>query len=83
MDLARSSDPGLLSPAETALLVDLYELTMSASYLARGINDDAIFELFTRRLPPRSDRGVPGLPRGLSLHRGHRCDPRGDRDVRE
>jgi len=55
MDLARSNDPGLLAPAETALLVDLYELTMSASYLARGINDDAIFELFPRRLPPRRD----------------------------
>src|SRR5215211_3333724 len=55
MDLSRSNDPGLLAPAETALLVDLYELTMSASYLARGINDDAIFELFPRRLPPRRD----------------------------
>src|SRR3954451_4619941 len=55
MDLARSNDPGLLTPAETALLVDLYELTMSASYLARGINEDAIFELFPRRLPPRRD----------------------------
>src|SRR5215212_638825 len=55
MGLARSNDPGLLAPAETALLVDLYELTMSASYLARGINDDAVFELFPRRLPPRRD----------------------------
>src|SRR3954452_13558223 len=55
MDLGRSNDPGLLTPAETALLVDLYELTMSASYLARGINEDAIFELFPRRLPPRRD----------------------------
>src|SRR3954468_21178641 len=55
MDRAHSNDPGLLTPAETALLVDLYELTMSASYLARGINEDAIFELFPRRLPPRRD----------------------------
>jgi len=55
MDLAHSNDPGLPAPAETALLVDLYELTMSASYLARGINDEAIFELFPRRLPPRRD----------------------------
>src|SRR5829696_8537201 len=28
---------------------------MSASYLARGMNDEAIFELFPRRLPPRRD----------------------------
>jgi nicotinate phosphoribosyltransferase len=55
VDLAHSNNPGLLAPAETALLVDLYELTMSASYLARGINDEAIFELFPRRLPPRRD----------------------------
>jgi nicotinate phosphoribosyltransferase len=55
MDRSRSNDPGFLSPAGAALLVDLYELTMSASYLARGINHEAIFELFPRRLPPRRD----------------------------
>src|SRR3954454_2786069 len=55
MDLAHSNDPGLLSPADMALLVDLYELTMSASYLARGLTDEATFELFPRRLPPRRD----------------------------
>src|SRR3954463_8788289 len=55
MDRAHSKDPGLLSPADLALLVDLYELTMSASYLARGLTDEAIFELFPRRLPPERD----------------------------
>jgi len=55
MDLARSNDPGLLDPEEVALLVDLYELTMSASYLARELNEDAVFELFPRRLPPHRD----------------------------
>src|SRR5919198_6315495 len=55
MEMDRANDPGLLSPADVALLVDLYELTMSASYLARGITDDALFELFPRRLPPRRD----------------------------
>src|SRR3954452_19868057 len=55
MDRAHSNDPGLLSPADLALLVDLYELTMSASYLARGLTDEAIFELFPRRLPPQRD----------------------------
>jgi nicotinate phosphoribosyltransferase len=51
----RPNDPGLLAPAETSLLVDLYELTMSASYLARGLNHEATFELFPRRLPPERD----------------------------
>jgi nicotinate phosphoribosyltransferase len=50
-----ANDPGFLSPAGAALLVDLYELTMSASYLARGITEEATFELFARRLPPRRD----------------------------
>jgi nicotinate phosphoribosyltransferase len=49
------NDPGLLGPAEAALLVDLYELTMSASYLERGMNQPAIFELFARRLPPNRE----------------------------
>ena len=48
-------DPGLLAPAEAALLIDLYELTMSASYLERGMNEPAVFELFARRLPPNRD----------------------------
>ena len=28
---------------------------MSASYLERGMNDPAVFELFARRLPPNRD----------------------------
>ena len=48
-------DPGLLGPTEAALLIDLYELTMSASYLERAMNDPAVFELFARRLPPNRD----------------------------
>jgi nicotinate phosphoribosyltransferase len=46
------NDPGLLSPPEASLLIDQYELTMSASYLRQGLNGPAIFELFVRRLPP-------------------------------
>ncbi len=34
-----------------ALLTDLYELTMAASYFAQGMNEPATFELFVRRLP--------------------------------
>lgn len=35
-----------------ALLTDLYELNMAASYLKRGMNEPATFSLFVRRLPP-------------------------------
>jgi nicotinate phosphoribosyltransferase len=74
-----SNDPGLLAPADTALLVDLYELTMSASYLARGMNDEAVFELFPRRLPPRRDwLLVAGLGPTLELLRELRF---GQRDL--
>jgi nicotinate phosphoribosyltransferase len=38
-----------------ALTTDLYELTMAASYLARGMTEQATFSLFVRDLPP--DRG--------------------------
>ena len=46
-----ANDPGLLTAAETGLLTDQYELAMAASYHRRGMNQDAIFELFARRLP--------------------------------
>jgi nicotinate phosphoribosyltransferase len=46
------NDPGLLTPAETSLLTDQYELAMAASYLRRGMNETAVFELFVRHLPP-------------------------------
>jgi nicotinate phosphoribosyltransferase len=52
---AGANDPGLLSPAQVALLIDQYELTMAASYLRRGMNEPAIFELFARRLPPERE----------------------------
>lgn len=37
--------------ANVALLTDLYELTMAASYLEHGMNYPATFELFVRHLP--------------------------------
>jgi nicotinate phosphoribosyltransferase len=36
----------------TGLLTDLYELNMAASYWRRGMNEQATFSLFVRRLPP-------------------------------
>src|SRR5260370_24096443 len=38
---------------EVALLIDLYELTMAASYLEHGFNEPACFSLSVRRLPQR------------------------------
>jgi nicotinate phosphoribosyltransferase len=50
-----ADDPGLLSAAQSALLIDQHELAMAASYLERGMNQAAIFELFVRELPPGRD----------------------------
>jgi nicotinate phosphoribosyltransferase len=41
----------MLSVGE-ALITDLYELNMAASYLRRGMTEPATFSLFVRRLPP-------------------------------
>ena len=38
--------------SNVALFVDLYELTMSASYYAHGLDQPATFDLFARHLPP-------------------------------
>jgi nicotinate phosphoribosyltransferase len=63
-----ADDPGLLSPAETSLLTDQYELAMAASYHRRGMNEPAVFELFVRKLPARRDwLLVAGLGPALSL----------------
>ncbi len=39
--------------SNVALFVDLYELTMSASYDAHDLDQPATFDLFARHLPPR------------------------------
>jgi nicotinate phosphoribosyltransferase len=55
-------------PDEAALLTDLYELTMAASYFQMGYNDRACFTLSVRRMPPR--RGflvAAGLERLLEV----------------
>jgi nicotinate phosphoribosyltransferase len=46
------NDPGLLSAAESSLLIDQYEITMARSFHRLGMNDPAVFELFVRKLPP-------------------------------
>jgi len=39
------------TPVSTALLTDLYELTMAQAYIELGMEDDAVFSLYVRRLP--------------------------------
>lgn len=57
-----------LEPSEAALLTDLYELTMAASYFEHGFNDTACFSLAVRRLPPtRSFLVAAGLDRLLEI----------------
>lgn len=36
----------------SALLTDLYQLTMLQAYLDEGMAEPAVFELFVRKLPP-------------------------------
>lgn len=43
---------GYVTPDNVGLLVDLYELAMSDSYLRHDMNDRATFALFVRSLPP-------------------------------
>ncbi|HLW70446.1 MAG TPA: nicotinate phosphoribosyltransferase [Candidatus Binataceae bacterium] len=42
-----------LDPAEMPLLIDLYELTMAASYFQLGFNQPATFAVSVRRMPLR------------------------------
>lgn len=45
----------LIGEADTALVTDLYQLTMAAAYYSNRLTATATFELFVRTLPP--DRG--------------------------
>ena len=73
----RINDPGLLTPAQTSLLIDQYELAMAASYLQRGMNDPAVFELFVRHLPPHRDWLLAaGLGPALALVEAMRFSPK-------
>jgi len=53
----------------SALLTDLYQLTMLQTYHAERMNETAVFELFVRRLPPERNFSAgcrPGTGAGLS-----------------
>ena len=40
-----------MNPSTSALLTDLYELTMAQAYLEQGMEEPAVFEFFVRKLP--------------------------------
>jgi nicotinate phosphoribosyltransferase len=64
---------GPLTLADSALLTDLYELTMAAAFYAEGIGGRATFSLFTRRLPPgRGFLVAAGLEEALEYLRTFR-----------
>ena len=68
----------------TGLLTDLYELIMAASYWRRGMNDQATFSLFVRRLP--AERGflvAAGIESCLDLVQELRFDEEDLRYLRE
>ena len=44
-------DAPIMNPSASALLTDLYELTMAQAYLEQGMDGTAVFELFVRKLP--------------------------------
>src|SRR2546425_7361474 len=56
-----------MSQSSSALLTDLYQLTMLQGYLQQRMEDTAVFEFFVRKLPSR--RGflvAAGLEQALS-----------------
>lgn len=64
-----------VSAANVALLTDLYELTMAASYHGREMNGEATFDLFVRELPERRNfLVVCGIEQALEYLEGLHFD---------
>jgi nicotinate phosphoribosyltransferase len=60
----------------SALLTDLYQLTMLQAYWQHRMNDIAVFELFVRKLPPeRAFLVAAGLEQALDFIEQARFDP--------
>lgn len=63
-------------PRQSALLTDLYELTMAAAYFENNIQATASFELFVRSLPPgRGYLLAAGLEQALDYLENLRFSP--------
>ncbi|MBM3356948.1 MAG: nicotinate phosphoribosyltransferase [Betaproteobacteria bacterium] len=57
----------MISPG-SALLTDLYQLTMLHAYFTHGMRETAVFEMFVRRLPPgRNFFMATGLEQALAF----------------
>jgi nicotinate phosphoribosyltransferase len=62
-----------VNPLSSALLTDLYQLTMLQAYSERGMREPAVFELFVRKLPPgREFLVAAGLEEALGFLAGLR-----------
>jgi nicotinate phosphoribosyltransferase len=62
-------------PSESALLTDLYQLTMLQAYWQHRMDDSAVFELFVRKLPPdRAFLVAAGLEQALDFIEQARFD---------
>jgi len=60
----------------SGLLTDLYELTMAAGYVQKGMEARATFEIFVRQLPPRRHYLVAaGLEQALAFLENVRFSP--------
>src|SRR2546425_2001707 len=65
-----------MSRPSSALLTDLYQLTMLQGYLEQRMEDTAVFEFFVRKRPPRRGFLVPaGLDQALSYWEALRFTP--------
>jgi nicotinate phosphoribosyltransferase len=61
--------------SDAALLTDLYELTMAASYFANSMNEETTFDLFVRHLPEERNFLIAcGLEGALDYLEGLRFD---------
>jgi nicotinate phosphoribosyltransferase len=66
------------------LVTDLYEVSMTEAYLAAGMADTAIFELFVRKLPPhRNFLIAAGLEQAIDFLLHARCDEKGIQWLRD
>lgn len=65
-----------MDACSSALLTDLYQLTMLRAYLVHGMHETAVFELFVRRMPKeRNFLVAAGLEQALQFLEGLRFTP--------
>jgi nicotinate phosphoribosyltransferase len=65
---SRNEETNAMNSGNSALLTDLYQLTMLQAYFEQGMEQTAVFEFFVRKLPPQ--RGflmAAGLEQALAF----------------